>query len=242
MASQRRPAHEVDPLTQIGNYLYHGTDSETAKVIQREGMNTGESMEMSTHREPRKRLWFGLNPDLAHSFGDRRIYSLAEKEMWKRMVEKFGTDFGRDGQNINPLEWEGPPGTPMPFEEFQTEEAINYYADWDETRFEGEIDIWDRHVVVLRVKESNIPKDCIRDEYRLREGFIVQDDCTIPPELFEVCSLGSPEWPANPYNTKNKWRKAGRPRPSSDAAKELREKWDEEILLTLGNYTKPHDI
>lgn len=202
MPRQKQPAHEIDRWDQPDPYLYHGTDNETVKTIQREGMNTGESMEMSTYTEPRKRLWFGLNADTANSFAGRRIGSLVHKEIWKRIKEKFGTDFDRNYENINPMEWEGPPGTPMPFEEFQSDEVADYASHADEYKLSGRKS-WDfgglqeyseiawRHEVVLRVKEADMPKDCQRDEYRLKgEGFIVQDDCTIPPELFEFCNIG----------------------------------------------------
>ena len=203
MTSKKQPAHEIDRWDQPDPYLYHGTDNETIKVIQREGMNTGEGMEMSTYTEPTKRLWFGLNADTSNGFAGRRIRSLAHKEIWKRVKEKFGSDFDRNFENINPMEWEGPPGTPMPFEEFQSEELWDYVAHVDEQRFSGRqtapglaeySEIAYRHEVIVRIKEADIPKDCQRDEYRLKgEGFIVQDDCTIPPELFEFCNIGKIE-------------------------------------------------
>ena len=201
--AKKQPAHEITRLEQPAPYLYHGTANETVKTIQREGMNTGESMEMSTYTEPTKRLWFGLNEDLSGSFAGRRINSLVTKEMWKRVKDKFGTDFGRSYANINPIEWEGPPGTPMPFEEFQSEELWDYVAHVDEQQFSGRrtadglaeySEIAYRHEVIVRIKEADMPKDCKRDEYRLKgEGFIVQDDCTIPPELFEFCNIGKIE-------------------------------------------------
>jgi hypothetical protein len=206
MTSKKQPAHEIDRWDQPDPYLYHGTDNETIKVIQREGMNTGEGMEMSTLTEPTKRLWFGLNADTAHSFAHRRISSLIHKESWKLIKEKFGTDFGRKTENINPIEWEGPPGTPMPYEDFQSDEATDFSMHiWENKLMGSQTESWRRahgrepvyseiafrHEVIVRIKEADMPKDCERDEYRLKgEGFIVQDQCDIPPELFEFCNIG----------------------------------------------------
>jgi len=164
---------------QEGPYIYHGTDSESTKSIQREGMNTGPSMDLSTDTEPFKRLWFARNVDHAQGFAGRRIHAytgrLANRELRERGVLK-------------------------PRDEMTPQDEEVYW----ETR--GRIDKEREHIyeIVLRLRTENIPEDCDIDEpefqvgeltpegpvERMAKPYVILDNCEIPPTLLEVCNLG----------------------------------------------------
>jgi hypothetical protein len=183
---QRMLFGRPDPKTwkpmdwQEGPYLYHGTDSESAKSIQREGMNTGPSMVLTTDTEPAKRLWFAKNSKQSWGFAGRRIshYTtrLVDQEMRRRGIDKDEYDT------------------------WTAEEEVTYMRVLDGVLKERA----DIYPVLFRIREDSIPEDCDVDEpeiemgeltpegpkTNIRKPYVILDNCEIPPSLLEVCGIG----------------------------------------------------
>jgi hypothetical protein len=160
---------------QVGPYIYHGTDSEALKSIQREGMHTREAVEMTSESEPMKRLWFGKNASVAQKFAGRRV-SLRQNVLDRQ------EQLDRYGKVISDYP---PPRDPTP-------EMMEYILTLhDKPPYARQ--------VVIRMKEAEIPEDCDQDRpwtesYSLGEdesgyNLVILDKCEIPPEKFEVCEI-----------------------------------------------------
>lgn len=172
----RPPRRKMD--NQAGPYIYHGTDSETLLAIQAEGMHTKESMEMSTDREPIKRLWFARNATLANGFAGRRIEYYSER-LRQRAMRAAGID--KEQMDFTPED-----------EEKYMEIARRLSAER-------------RHIkeVIVRIHMDNIPEDCDVDEpegetsYLGPEGrvtemtrpYVILDNCEVPPSVIELCRI-----------------------------------------------------
>jgi len=174
------PPPEFHPMDEEeGPYIYHGTDSESAKSTQREGMNTGPSMEMSTDREPFKRLWFARNVRQASGFAGRRIDSYTDRLINRERAER---------------------GVLKPRDEMTPQDEEVYIEAGGRIGKERE------HIyqVVFRLHKDNIPEDCDIDEpegmlreltpeggvERMAKPYVILDNCEIPASLMDVCNLG----------------------------------------------------
>ena len=159
-------------------HIFHGTDSDTFKIIQARGMDVTNGVDVTADWEPKNRLWFGHSAQLVYGFAGRRVetggFTLAERE----------------ASRIK--------GEPLPAKrEDWTEE------DWDiYVPIEAQIAEDRKHLtkVILRLKRTNIPSDCSVEDYEgefrtLSHGdyighvYTILDDCNIPASSLEICNL-----------------------------------------------------
>ena len=165
---------------QEGPYIYHGTDSESAKSIQREGMNTGPSMDLSTNTEPFKRLWFATNSGQSWGFAGRRISHYTSRLVDRELKERE---------------------VPVEIGDQMTPEDEEVYMEVRGRILKERENIYP---VLFRLHKDSIPEDCDIDEpegeiseltpegvvTRMSKPYVILDNCEIPPSLLEVCGIG----------------------------------------------------
>ena len=162
---------------QVGPYLYHGTDSRTLKLIQAEGMHTGESVKMGWLREPKKRLWFAKNANNSSGFAGRRITGIKNVLQFEEMARRFQ----------KPILEPDVRSEFYPWELSDKEEEV-----FHEIGAELDVDYADVRKIILRMKEDDIPDDCDREDSETRQ-YVILDNCEIPPEALEVCDMPGAE-------------------------------------------------